>query len=147
MIVYISKHAKFLPNTVNIYILQTYDIYCTSSVFLLWPEIHLMLLSSYYNVSSPSEGTIPGVVFVLSVHCSLRAYAKLLQHFTRQFSYYFAWLLITMLRIVYLHSILTLDISSKSKSIALSGGRRENFWGISCEKSRFCAKKSYFFQF
>ena len=29
------------------------------------------------------------------------------------------------------------------KTIAPSGGRRENFWGISCEKS----KKSYFFQF
>ena len=28
-----------------------------------------------------------------------------------------------------------------------SGGRRENFWGISCEKSRFNAKKSYIFQF
>ena len=27
------------------------------------------------------------------------------------------------------------------------GGRRENFWGISCEKSRFYAKKLYFFQF
>jgi hypothetical protein len=26
------------------------------------------------------------------------------------------------------------------------GGRRENFWGISCEKSRFYDKKSYFFQ-
>ena len=26
-------------------------------------------------------------------------------------------------------------------------GRRENIWGISCEKSRFYAKKSYFFQF
>jgi hypothetical protein len=32
------------------------------------------------------------------------------------------------------------------KKIAASGGRRENFWGISCEKSRFYAKKSYFFQ-
>ena len=31
------------------------------------------------------------------------------------------------------------------KKIASSGGRRENFWGISCEKSRFYAKKSYFF--
>ena len=30
---------------------------------------------------------------------------------------------------------------------APSGGRRENFWGILCEKSRFYAKKSYFFQF
>ena len=30
------------------------------------------------------------------------------------------------------------------KKIAPSGGRRENFWGISCEKSRFYAKKSYF---
>ena len=26
------------------------------------------------------------------------------------------------------------------------GGRLENCWGISCEKSRFYAKKSYFFQ-
>ena len=33
------------------------------------------------------------------------------------------------------------------KKIAPSGERRENFWGISCEKSRFYAKKSYFFQF
>ena len=33
------------------------------------------------------------------------------------------------------------------KKIAPSGGRRENFWGISCEKSRFYDKKSYFFQF
>ena len=30
--------------------------------------------------------------------------------------------------------------------IAPYRGRRENFWGISCEKSRFYAKKSYFFQ-
>ena len=30
--------------------------------------------------------------------------------------------------------------------IAPSGGRREKFLGISCEKSRFYAKKSYFFQ-
>jgi hypothetical protein len=33
------------------------------------------------------------------------------------------------------------------KKIAPSGRRRENVWGISCEKSRFYAKKSYFFQF
>jgi hypothetical protein len=32
------------------------------------------------------------------------------------------------------------------KKIAPSGGRREHFWGISCEKSRFYAKRSYFFQ-
>ena len=32
------------------------------------------------------------------------------------------------------------------KKIASSGGRRENIWGISCEKSQFYAKKSYFFQ-
>jgi hypothetical protein len=31
------------------------------------------------------------------------------------------------------------------KKIAPCGGGRENFWGISCEKSRFYAKKSYFF--
>ena len=33
------------------------------------------------------------------------------------------------------------------KKIAPSGGRCANFLGISCEKSRFYAKKSYFFQF
>jgi hypothetical protein len=32
------------------------------------------------------------------------------------------------------------------KKNAPSGGRRENFGGISCEKSRFYAKKSIFFQ-
>ena len=32
------------------------------------------------------------------------------------------------------------------KKIAPSGGRREIFWGISYEKSRFYAKKFYFFQ-
>ena len=32
------------------------------------------------------------------------------------------------------------------KKIAPSGGRCEKIWGISCEKSRFYDKKSYFFQ-
>ena len=31
------------------------------------------------------------------------------------------------------------------KKIAPSGGEREHFWGISCEKSRFYAKKIIFF--
>ena len=31
------------------------------------------------------------------------------------------------------------------KKFAPSGGRRDNFWGVSCEKSRFYANKSYFF--
>jgi hypothetical protein len=31
------------------------------------------------------------------------------------------------------------------KEIAPSGGRREKFWGISCEKSLFYAKKIIFF--
>jgi hypothetical protein len=31
------------------------------------------------------------------------------------------------------------------KKIAPNGGRFENCWGISCEKSRFYAKKSFFF--
>jgi hypothetical protein len=39
------------------------------------------------------------------------------------------------------------DRGSALKKIASSGGRREKNWGISCEKSRFYAKKSYFFQF
>jgi hypothetical protein len=32
------------------------------------------------------------------------------------------------------------------KKIAPIGGGREHFWGISYEKLRFYAKKSYFFQ-
>jgi hypothetical protein len=31
------------------------------------------------------------------------------------------------------------------KKIVPSGGRRENIWGISCEKSRIYATKTYFF--
>ena len=31
------------------------------------------------------------------------------------------------------------------KKIVPSGGRRENFWGISCEKSRFYEKKNHIF--
>ena len=31
------------------------------------------------------------------------------------------------------------------KKIAPTGGRRENLWGISCEKSQFYAKKILFF--
>jgi len=31
------------------------------------------------------------------------------------------------------------------KKIAPSGGRREHFWGISCEKSQFYAKKNHIF--
>ena len=33
----------------------------------------------------------------------------------------------------------------KNHSFYNYGGRREKFWGISCEKSRFYAKKPYFF--
>jgi hypothetical protein len=36
---------------------------------------------------------------------------------------------------------------SALKKIAPSGGKRENFWGISYKKTRFYAKKSFFFQF
>ena len=35
----------------------------------------------------------------------------------------------------------------KYVSVSNGRGRHEKFWGISCEKSRFYAKKSYFFQF
>jgi hypothetical protein len=34
---------------------------------------------------------------------------------------------------------------AKNHIFSNCGGRRENVWGISCEKSRFYAKKSYFF--
>ena len=33
----------------------------------------------------------------------------------------------------------------KNHSFYNYGGRREKFWGISCEKSRFYAKKTFFF--
>jgi hypothetical protein len=39
------------------------------------------------------------------------------------------------------------DFTPKNHIFSYCGGRREHFWGISCEKSRFYAKKSYFFQF
>jgi hypothetical protein len=40
------------------------------------------------------------------------------------------------------------DVTPKNHICSNCGRRRENFWGISCEKSRFYAKKkSYFFQF
>ena len=39
------------------------------------------------------------------------------------------------------------DFTPKNHIFLNCGGRRENIWGISCEKSRLYAKKSYFFQF
>jgi hypothetical protein len=39
------------------------------------------------------------------------------------------------------------DFTPKNYIFSNCGGRRENCWGISCEKSRFYPKKSYFFQF
>ena len=39
------------------------------------------------------------------------------------------------------------DFTPKNHIFSNCGGRRENCWGISCEKSRFYAKKSNFFQF
>jgi hypothetical protein len=38
------------------------------------------------------------------------------------------------------------DFTPKNHIFSNCGGRREKYWGISCEKSRFYAKKSYFFQ-
>ena len=39
------------------------------------------------------------------------------------------------------------DYTPKNHIFSNCGGGREKFWGISCEKPRFYAKKSYFFQF
>jgi hypothetical protein len=39
------------------------------------------------------------------------------------------------------------DLTTKNHIFSNCRGRREHFWGISCEKSRFYAKKSFFFQF
>ena len=38
------------------------------------------------------------------------------------------------------------DFTPKNHILSNCGERHENVWGISCEKSRFYAKKSYFFQ-
>jgi hypothetical protein len=37
------------------------------------------------------------------------------------------------------------DFTPKNHIFSNCGGRRENGWGMSCEKSRFYDKKSYFF--
>ena len=37
------------------------------------------------------------------------------------------------------------DFTPKKFIFSNCGGRREHFGGISCDKSQFCAKKSYFF--
>ena len=37
------------------------------------------------------------------------------------------------------------DFTPKNHIFSNCGERSENFWGISCEKSQFYAKKSYFF--
>jgi hypothetical protein len=37
------------------------------------------------------------------------------------------------------------DFTPKNHIYSNCGGRRENFWGISCEKSRFYAKKNHIF--
>jgi hypothetical protein len=37
------------------------------------------------------------------------------------------------------------DFMPKNHIFSNCGGRRENIWGISCEKSRFYAKKITFF--
>jgi hypothetical protein len=37
------------------------------------------------------------------------------------------------------------DFTPKNHIFFNYGGRREHFWGISCEKSRFYANKSFFF--
>ena len=37
------------------------------------------------------------------------------------------------------------DFTPKNHIFSNCGGRRNNIWGVSCEKSRFYANKSYFF--
>jgi hypothetical protein len=39
------------------------------------------------------------------------------------------------------------DFTPKNHIFSNYGGKCEMFWDISCEKSRFYANKSYFFQF
>ena len=51
----------------------------------------------------------------------------------------------TLLKIVGIFRVKNYDFTPKNHIFSNCGGRRENVWGISCEKSRFYAKKSYFF--
>jgi hypothetical protein len=39
------------------------------------------------------------------------------------------------------------DFTPTNHIVSNCGGKRENCWGISCDKSRFYAKNSHFFQF
>jgi hypothetical protein len=39
------------------------------------------------------------------------------------------------------------DFTPKNHIFSNCGGRRENFWGISCEKSQFYSKNNIFFNF
>ena len=50
-------------------------------------------------------------------------------------------------KIVGVFRVKNLDFTPKNHIFSNCGGRRENCWGIPCEKSRFYAKRSYFFQF
>ena len=50
-------------------------------------------------------------------------------------------------KIVGVFRVKNYDFTPKNHIFSNCGGRRENCWGISCEKSRFYAKKSYFFKF
>jgi hypothetical protein len=50
-------------------------------------------------------------------------------------------------KIVGVFRVKNYDFTPKNHIFSNCGERREKFWGNSCEKSRFYAKKSYFFQF
>jgi hypothetical protein len=62
--------------------------------------------------------------------------------------YYYDWIHTSEGGLLVFEGIQDFKLGGRTlKKIAPIEGRRENFWGISCEKSRFYAKKSYFFQF
>jgi hypothetical protein len=48
-------------------------------------------------------------------------------------------------KIVWVFRVKNHDFTPKNHIFSNCGGRRENVWGISCEKSRFYAKKIIFF--
>ena len=50
-------------------------------------------------------------------------------------------------KFVWIFRVKNHDFTPKNHIFSNCGGRCENYWGISCEKSRFYAKKSYVFQF
>ena len=78
------------------------------------------------------------------IHCNINIYTTLIINIL-----FVMFLLDNKLK-GYIISVILVGFAGadpRFKKITPSGGKRENIWGISCEKSRFYAKNHIFFQF